>query len=177
MAIAPNRGATSTKSDAVARPRPGGVWRFDLDYTQFVASGARIAIDLKPLGLSTGVRAIIKATWVEVSVAWTGETTIELDVGSSGGDANEYVTAADLTGTGIAGETQAERGTASDGRNPIMLGDLLALVDVDAGDCANLSAGTAELYVAYEELETLEHVETPHTTPTQTTDPGRGTVI
>ena len=177
MPVESSRGAARTKTDGVARPTPGGVWRFDLDYTQFQITGSRIAIDLKPLGHTTGVYVVVRSVWLEVSAAWTGETTIELDVGQTSGDANEYLHASDLTGTGLKGENQAERGTASDGRNALMLGDLIAVVDTDTGDCANLSAGTAELYVAYTEAEHTAHAETPHTAPTQVSDPGRGTVI
>jgi|ETNvirnome_2_130_1030620.scaffolds.fasta_scaffold27169_2 hypothetical protein len=177
MAVASTRSASPTKSDAVPRPRPGGIWRFDLDYTQFQVSGSRITLDLRPTDRVTAEPVLIKAVWALVNLVFTGETTIELDVGQTNGDANEYLHAGDLTGSGTIGQTQAERGTASDGRNAVMLGDLLATVDLDTGSGTNLTAGGLELFVAYEELDEANHPETPHAAPTQVSDPGRGTVL
>ena len=171
------RQATRTKSDGVPRPQPAGVWRFDLSYAQFSSAQSRVSIDLRPKGLAAGDDLLILAAWVEVGTAWAGTTgTPVLDLGCLNRSANEFLHAAPLAAEGRAGDTQAARGIASARMASLLDGDLTATVDVGSSQCDQLTAGAASVYVVYAETTHDDHVETPHETPVQVTDPGRGSV-
>lgn len=175
MSYSPNHVSSRTASDTVQRPVKGGVWRFDLDYTSFSAgSGTRRTVDLRPDAWSSSIDVIVHRVYARVGTAWAGEAVVQLNLGSSGGDANDFFSEADLTvGSALIGTSAAEIGTKSPGA--LLDGTLVATVDVGAGDVANLTAGTVSVFVDYSEVVPADHVETQYATPAGVADPGNAT--
>lgn len=168
MSVEGGRGATRTKTDGVFRPRPMGIWRFDLTYLDFGTTNQRTGVQVQAVGHDTLTDVMVLKAWAEVDTAFAGPTgDITLDVGVQAGPSNAFLTSCDLTGTGKVGTTAAERGVdPNDGRLGLVESNLTITVDAGAGFMGvDLTDGAVSVYVAYVEAQHQEHVVTPGLIP------------
>lgn len=164
-----NRAATVAKLDPTHRPQPMAMLRVDMDFADFAQAAVRAASSIYLDGLSGivtphGYMILGAMIWVETEFLGGAVSAVSVDVGT-GGEANEFVSNADITGVFnvYRGYWDTDRGTASSGRNPFVNGGLRVTLDCGAVNCDQLTQGELSVFLIVAEWELDDHAPSPAT--------------